>query len=123
MPFAATELELVQIRADIEANTMPYTGEVRTVSTTPDSLGKGINPTHTTTDTVSCGIRQLAGRELEVAQGIAQDTTHRIRVPYGTEVTPTQEFYWQEKDTTFNILWVDKANLLETPLLAQQLTR
>lgn len=72
-------------------------------ATTPDTFGQqsGI-----WTDVASCwaGIEQLMGRELEMAQAINAETTHRITLRYRAGITPAMRVLYQAR--VLNVLSV-----------------
>lgn len=103
---------------------MPDTCEVRTTTYTQDRMGKRVRSGTTTADTVSCRRKDLTGRELEIAQGLAAGVTTKIALPYDTTVTTEQELYHQETGDTLNVLYIAQGTLaIEKVVLCSKVTQ
>ena len=84
---------------------------------TPDTFGE-VNPVWVDVQTVWSAIQPLSGRELELAQKVASEVTHRLTIRYQPSLTDTRVVAGMRalyKRRVFNILASmneDEANVL-----------
>jgi hypothetical protein len=104
---------------------MPDTCEIRTVGTSADEFNIPVRTgTDTDTPTESCRRKTLAGRELEVAQGLAATATDAVALPYEAAITEQQEIYHQESAETLRVVFIPRSTLgLEKRVLCERVAQ
>ena len=77
--------ELAQIRKDFEANVLPDTAVLLTVSSVPDGEG-GQTDTWGATGTVACRLDNLSGSRRAIGQAIQPFNSWTLTVPQSTSI-------------------------------------
>jgi SPP1 family predicted phage head-tail adaptor len=98
--------ELGQLRADVEAFTLPDTCNLLTLTRTGDSQGGWTESWGTTIAGVPCRLDGKGGKEAAVAEAVQAFSTWVLTVPQATTITAAMRV--EHEDNTYNVKAVDE---------------
>lgn len=98
-----SQAELKQMRADLEAQTLPDIAVLSTLTQVSDGEG-GTTDTWTTSGTVMCRLDNLSGSRKPVAASVQAFNSWILTVPYDTEIDTLTRVFVNEY--TFTVLAV-----------------
>ena len=87
---------------------------IRNATEAADAYGELIR-TYTTAKTVWGRVKQLSGREAEIARQIVASATHEVVIPYDSIVTEETQF--EVRGRTFGIVAIDNRDLADIELV------
>jgi SPP1 family predicted phage head-tail adaptor len=98
----------------IAAGKLRHYVDLHTVSEVQDGYGEPVQ-TWAKDSSIHAAIEPLQGRELEHAQQVVAETTHRITVRYNSNVTVKTRFVWSSR--TFEVVGIVDPNELHEQMI------